>query len=107
MAQVIETTASDVQAWLDDEQAVLIDVREDNELMQARIPGAVHVPLSRFDPTDIPAASGKRVVFVCAIGARSYQAADYMLGQEFLAEAYNLSGGIQAWAQTGLPLERG
>ena len=107
MNQVTETSVRDAKDWLDAGTAIFVDVREDNELLQARIAGAVHVPLSRFDPADIPTVPEKRVVFVCAVGARSFQAADYLLNQEILTEAYNLTGGLQAWNIAGLPLESG
>jgi len=108
MPQIIETDAADVQAWLENDEAVLVDVREDNELVQARIPNAaIHNPLSRFDPEQVPSDTGKKLVFVCAQGVRSYQAGQYLLDQGFITEAYNLTNGISGWHQAGLPLDMG
>ncbi len=78
-----------------------------DELIQARLTGAVHVPLSAFNPDAIPSDSGKKVVFVCAIGQRSAQAGSYMVSQGLLTEAYNLAGGLQAWAAAGRPFDSG
>ncbi len=87
--------------------AVLVDVREADELAQARLEEAVHVPMSAFDPQRIPTDTGKKVVFVCARGARSEQVRQYVVAQGILTEAYNMAGGLMAWAEAGLPLETG
>ena len=108
MPDLIETSAEEVQTWIDEGTAMIVDVREDNEVVQHRIAGeTVHLPLSRFNPDAVPTDSGKRVIFVCAQGVRSFQAGQYILDQEILSEAYNLSDGIAGWAQAGLPLESG
>jgi rhodanese-related sulfurtransferase len=45
-----------------------------------------------------------RVVCVCAVGARSARVAQFLnVGGR---EAVNLDGGLHAWANSGLPLER-
>lgn len=96
-----------VHRWVSDGEALLVDVREAEELAQARLGDALHVPLSAFDPGLIPTDSGKKVVFVCAQGLRSEQVGQYMVAQGLLADAYNLAGGLMAWAEAGLPLEAG
>ncbi|MDD9876832.1 MAG: rhodanese-like domain-containing protein [Magnetovibrio sp.] len=108
MAEVHETDAEDVQAWIDSGDAVIVDVREDGELLQARLTvDFVHAPLSRFDPDAIPTETEKRVVFVCAQGMRSLQAAQYMVNQGLLTDAYNLREGIAGWHRDGFALESG
>ena len=62
--------------------------------------------LLAFDLSRIPRDSGWKVVLHCAMGARSASACAYLQGQGF-ANLYNLSGGIQAWAAAGLPIELG
>ena len=86
---------------------MLADVREADKLVQARLEEAVHVPMSAFDPELIPVDTGKKVVFVCAQGARSDQVGRYVVARGILTEAYNLAGGLIAWAEAGLPLETG
>jgi rhodanese-related sulfurtransferase len=96
-----------VHRWVSDGEALLVDVREAEELAQARFKDALHVPMSAFDPGRIPTDSGKKVIFVCAQGLRSAQMGQYMVAEGLLAEAYNLSGGLNAWAEAGLPFEAG
>ncbi len=102
-----ETPPATVYQWIGDGEAVLVDVRETKELAQARLEDAVHVPMSAFDPELIPVDTGKKVVFICARGARSEQVGKYVVAQGILTEAYNLAGGLIAWAEAGLPLETG
>ncbi|MCC7017630.1 MAG: rhodanese-like domain-containing protein [Rhodospirillales bacterium] len=102
---VAEADPATVKSWLDAGEAVLIDVREAPESQRAHIAGAMLVPLSAFDPRRIP-QEGVKVVLHCAVGARSASACAYLQGQGF-ENLYNLSGGIQAWAAAGLPIEFG
>jgi rhodanese-related sulfurtransferase len=100
---IAEADPVTVKRWLDSGEAVLIDVREMPEYQRAHIAGAMLVPLSAFDPARIP-QNGTKVVLQCAVGARSANACAYLQGQGF-ENLYNLSGGINAWAQAGLPME--
>jgi len=80
----------------------LLDVRTDDEWADGRIAGSVHIPMDqlmyRLDEVD------DRVVCVCAVGARSARVAQFLSSQG--REAVNLDGGLQAWASSGLPIER-
>ncbi len=107
MSGFTEVLPETVNQWLGDGDVVLVDVREAEELAQARLEGAVHVPMSAFDPDAIPTDTGKKVVFICALGQRSEQVGMYVVAEGILAEAYNMAGGLEAWAEAGLPLEMG
>lgn len=107
MSGFTEVPPETVNQWLGDGDAVVIDVREAEELAQARLDGAVHAPMSSFDPALIPTDTGKKVVFVCAHGQRSEQIGGYVVAEGILTEAYNMAGGLAAWAEAGLPLETG
>ena len=91
--------------WAADGEAVIIDVREQNEIAQASINGAIHLPMAAFDPSRLPTDSGKKIVFLCALGMRSIQVSQHLLANGLLDEAYNLTGGLEAWQQAGLPME--
>ena len=93
--------------WVSDGDAVLVDVREAPELAEARLDGAVHVPMSAFDPDLIPTDTGKKVIFVCAHGQRSERVGQHVVAKGILAEAFNMTGGLAAWAEAGLPVETG
>jgi len=107
MKQMTETDARQVKQWLDDGTAVLIDVREAEELAQARVPGALHNPMSAFDLEMLANLDGKRLVFMCAMGMRSLQVGSYLLQNDMVDDAYNLAGGLQGWMMAGYPVEAG
>ena len=90
-----EAAGRAAQGWM------LLDVRTDGEWAEARIPGAVHVPMDQL--TDRLHEVADQVVCVCAVGARSARVAQFLLAQGY--EAVNLDGGIYAWADDGLPIE--
>jgi rhodanese-related sulfurtransferase len=80
----------------------LIDVREQYEWDAGRIDGARHVELERLASQAGTIPRDRPVVFQCRLGARSAMATAAFRASGF--EAFNLAGGIQAWADAGLPL---
>jgi rhodanese-related sulfurtransferase len=105
MAQYSEVDPATAHQWAADGEAIIVDVREQNEIAQAAVNGAVHVPMSSFDPSRIPVDSGKKIVFLCAHGMRSVQVSQHVIANGILNEAYNMTGGLAAWVQAGLPVE--
>jgi len=101
---VRDLTPDEVARGLDEGRMVLVDVREPNETALERFPGAVVVPLSGFDPADIPDPQGREVVFACRSGRRSVTASLAAQEQGF-AYGSHLAGGILAWKAAGLPTE--
>lgn len=88
-------------------RAVLIDVREPEELAVAAIAGAVNVPLSSFSTDDVLSAAGDReIIFFCKIGGRAMNACQYFSQQSGRA-ASCMTGSITGWAAKGLPLVSG
>ena len=85
---------------------MLVDVREPNETALESFPGAVIVPLSSFDPAQIPDPAGKEVVFACRSGKRSVTAS--LAAQAAgLPHDKHLAGGILGWKAAGLPTRVG
>jgi rhodanese-related sulfurtransferase len=94
----------EVKAGLADGSMLVVDVREPHEFAMGHIPGAAPLPLSRFDPADIPHQAGKRIVFACAAGVRSMQALAIAQAAGLdLVEHYR--GGFKEWAAMGEPVE--
>ncbi len=83
---------------------VLIDVREPNEFVASRIPGALLHPLSTFDPAALPADPNRPVIFHCAGGVRSATAAEKYRDHVGCDRVGHIAGGLGAWAQCGLPV---
>lgn len=102
-----ETTATEVyQTMSRGEQIFVLDVREPSEYREAHVAGSTLVPLGQLAhrinelPKDLP------IVAICRSGNRSGVAVS-MLQRAGFTQARNMSGGIIAWARSGLPLKRG
>lgn len=101
-----DLTPQQVKAALDAQQIVLIDVREPDEFAAEKIAGAVNVPLSTFNPANLPQGNGKTVVLQCAGGKRSAMAVDKCQKANEAVDTH-LAGGLAAWKAAGLPTVRG
>jgi rhodanese-related sulfurtransferase len=93
-----------VAQGLHEGRVLIVDVREPNETAIETFPGAVLLPLSNFDPADIPDPAGRRVVFACRSGKRSVTASLAAQAAGLPYDAH-LAGGILAWKAAGLPTE--
>ena len=82
------------------EQIILVDVREPGEHQREKIPGSIRVSLSNFDSDRIPEVEGKQLVLHCQTGNRSAQAAQKLLVAGH-SEVTHLQGGINAWKAAG------
>ena len=104
--QVHDLTPQEVSKGMAEGHYLLVDVREPNEVAAEAYPGAVVVPLSSFDPKNIPDPQGKQVVFACRSGKRSVTAS---LAAQAAGLPYDkhLAGGIIGWEAAGLPTKSG
>jgi rhodanese-related sulfurtransferase len=104
--RVHDLTPEDVAAGIAQGRYLLIDVREPNEVAAEAYPDALSLPLSTFDPTEIPDPQGRTVVFACRSGKRSVTAS---LAAQAAGKPYNshLAGGMLAWKAAGLPSRTG
>jgi rhodanese-related sulfurtransferase len=101
---VRDLTPADVARGLAEDSMILVDVRELNETAVERYPSAVIVPLSTFDPVQIPDPKGRQVVFACRSGRRSVTASQAAQAAGLPYDAH-LAGGILAWKAAGLPTD--
>ena len=98
-----ELTPQRVAELLDDGEVQLIDVRESHEWEAGRIAGARHIELERLAGRSGEISRDRPVVFQCRLGARSAMATAAFRKAGW--DAYNLTGGLMAWAEAGLPLD--
>jgi rhodanese-related sulfurtransferase len=97
-------TVQELHAAMDAGDVELIDVREPFEFAGGHLPGATPMPLMTVPghlgelPDDVP------VYVVCAVGARSAQAAAFLAQRGI--DAVNVEGGTDAWVDAGYPVER-
>jgi len=93
-----------VKQWVDNNEILLVDVRETAEFEREYIAGALLLPMSSFEADMFPAIAGKKVVLYCAIGKRS-EAAGKMLLNEGHKGIVHMTGGLSAWKAAGFPIE--
>ena len=92
---------ADVAARISAGHALLIDIREPDEFARRHVPGAVSLPLSRFDLKPLPVLPGTAVIFTCKTGMRTGANAA-RLAAPVAGDAFVLAGGVDAWAAAGL-----
>jgi rhodanese-related sulfurtransferase len=84
-------------------EAQIIDVREPYEYDAGHIPGVKHIELERLAGRSDEIDKDRPVIFQCRMGRRSAMASEAFRASGY--DAYNLAGGLLAWAEKGLPLE--
>lgn len=83
----------------------LIDVREESEFRQGRVPGAKNIPLGQIARRTDDIKPDTPVVLVCASGNRSGMAARTLAKAGF-SNVYNIKGGTISWIRHGLKIEK-
>jgi rhodanese-related sulfurtransferase len=95
---VRQVSPAEVQRQLDsDRPPVLLDVREPEELLLARLPGALHIPMGEVPGRLHELDPDAEIVVFCHHGIRSAQVAQFLAQRDF-AHVANLAGGIDAWS---------
>jgi rhodanese-related sulfurtransferase len=99
------STAEAVQL-INREKGVLVDVSEPEEYAKAHAVGARNIPFGQLEGhKSLPSNKALPLVIVCPTGARAGRAAGMLrkLGYE---KAQALAGGLKAWREANLPVER-
>jgi rhodanese-related sulfurtransferase len=87
------------------DEVQILDVREQSEWDEVRIPGSIHIPY--HDIREIPGElDGRPVAVICASGRRSVVAASLLqrLGRKDVIHV--VEGGVGTWAQKGYEASR-
>jgi rhodanese-related sulfurtransferase len=82
----------------------VLDVREDWEYAAGHIPGTVLIPLGQLSGRLSELPTDKTIVAVCRSGNRSDQATALLKQRGFTV--HNMQGGMLAWEQARLTVER-
>lgn len=89
------------------EDAIFLDIREDNEYRNGHIPGAIHIPLKQLPErvSELEKYRARPVIACCRSGNRSTSAGS-ILAKHGFERVYNLAGGIAAWQSANLPVNK-
>ena len=100
-------TAANAVQLINRERAVVVDVCQPDEFAAGHVNGAKNVPLAEFERRLPEVVKNKTVplILVCASGMRAKRAlaAAQKLGYQ---QAQLLAGGMKAWKDANLPIER-
>ncbi|MEO7934540.1 MAG: rhodanese-like domain-containing protein [Chthoniobacterales bacterium] len=92
------------------EKLHLLDVRTPAEHAEVHVPGVHLAPLDRLDPAQLADVNGfakdQPVFVLCRSGSRAKQAAEKLEKNGF-THCEVVEGGTLAWAEAGLPVNRG
>ena len=90
---------------LNNDNALVLDVREDKELQGGIIKGARHISLSQLPEkiSELEKSKQSPVLVYCRSGSRSGHACQLLTKAGF-EDVSNLAGGIMAWESANLPV---
>jgi rhodanese-related sulfurtransferase len=99
------STASAVEL-INHEDAVVVDLRDQETYRSGRIINAIHAAPEDFGKPKLEKYKSKPIILVCARGLQS-PALAIKLRQQGYGQVMVLSGGMAAWQSAGLPLVKG
>jgi len=105
-SRVKECTVADVkQSQENNEEFILVDVREESEWTKSHLPGAIHLGkgIIERDIEKTIADFDKKIVLYCGGGFRSALAADNLQKMGY-TNVISMDGGIRDWRESGYPL---
>ena len=102
-----EVGTSEAVQLINRRDAVVLDVRDAQEYKSGHITNARHVPEKEIDARmkELEKFKGKPIIVSCGRGNRSMNVANRLRALGF-NEAFSLRGGIAAWQQANMPLEK-
>jgi rhodanese-related sulfurtransferase len=107
-------SATEAVRLINRERAVVIDVGEPAEFAAGHVAGARSVPLAALEAAKVGAKEGAKglptnkalpVIVVCPTGARAARAAAVLRSRGY-DNARSLAGGLRAWREANLPIEK-
>ena len=112
--QIKEWDADTAREKLEEENVLVIDVREPDEFNKSHLPGAICIPRgmlegaadagTKYRDERLCRAQEAVILLYCQSGGRSAMAA-LTLQQMGFAEVYNLAGGVEVWEAEDYPME--
>lgn len=88
-----------------DDEALVLDVREDADFKRGHLINAMHMPMGQIAKrvNEIAKHKEKSVIVVCESGMRSARACKTLQKNGFTT-LFNLSGGMGAWGKANMPV---
>jgi rhodanese-related sulfurtransferase len=102
-----EVGVAEAVQMINRKDAAIVDVREPGEFKAGHIPNARNIPAGQLKERtkDLEKLKSKPVLLVCQSGSRSAQVSS-SLQKEGFGDLAALAGGMGAWQQAGMPVEK-
>lgn len=102
-----EIDAPEAVRRMNHDDAVVLDVREDQEFAEGHIVNALHIPVGVLDKRldELEAHKDKPIIVYCRSGDRAARASATLHKQGFTA-VFKLNGGVLAWRAANLPVQK-
>jgi len=101
--QIIDTNSA--VTLMDDEDLIILDVREEKERKAGFIGSATHIPMAQVKGKLDTLDKDKKILAYCKSGMRSKSSAELLCKNQF-NQVYSLKGGFDAWQAAGLPIKK-
>ena len=107
LSGVKEASIAEALQLINHKNALILDVREENEFKTGHIMNSRLIPLGKLKERigELERYREQPIVVVCRSGQRT-NAACVLLGKQGFSLVYNLAGGILAWQKANLPLKK-
>ncbi len=94
-------------ALMNDDNTVVVDVREANEYAEGHIEGTRHIPVGKIEERayELEAYKQSPVIVTCNSGTRSPQACKKLVSLGF-SQVFEMKGGMMAWEDQKLPVSK-
>ena len=102
-----ELNVNDAVRLINQEDAVVLDVREDKEFREGHIINSTNIPLGVLEGRlkELEDHKEKPVIVYCRTGQRAAKAGAALQRQGFKS-THKLKGGMLAWADANMPVSR-
>lgn len=105
--KIPQLNVNDAVRLMNDDNVVVLDVREASEYSAGHIRDSVHIPISSLAKriSELEKYKNKKILAYCRSGNRSNSACRILSKQGF-ESVNNLSGGVISWSGASLPLSK-
>jgi len=106
-SNVQQLNVNEAVRLMNDDEVVILDVRESSEYSSGHIKNSVHIPISALNKriNELEKFKNKKVLAYCRSGSRSNSACRTLSKQGFESVS-NMSGGILSWTNANLPVSK-
>lgn len=100
-----EVKPNDVVQLINREDAIMLDVRDDNDFEKGHVLNARHIPFGLLEERlhELEAFKARPLVVYCEAGQQSARASAILQKQGFTS-VYKLAGGLATWKSANFPL---